>query len=1241
MAYSPACRDVYKGGPCRFLASSRYGATSASVEADATQNVPRYSLTEDTPKPPRSLISSFVSCDMPLIPFSSPEHSPAASSILSPPVTSQHSTDNVLSAAAVPWLQYPAHPSRSTEGYVQKYNSEHGSNCKTSIFIPSSYAKSTSYAGQRLVLPTLAEPSAEDCTSDSSVSTAGDATDTAPSRWLKNASTETTQGVAVGQGLHSPTKYEKLTAKRVTVRQLEDCPTKDDASSSFSACRDSNTAQTASPSWTPQCEKTIPGGLHTQWNATESSKEQVSCHSLGDSPAICESLETFGSSARLAKAGGVMRCGSGIPSVEDLDDADDGRAWLDHLEKLRGGAPKEEYKRERSRVVDALIRRAATYPKVSGIYFDKHQLRWSVGWAHNGRRAAKYFPVKLFGMREGYDMAVSFKSTKTVPLEPSTPLLANPVQAADGPASSVKQNESTSNRPLLTGVPSPQAEKALVSFAPDVQFNLSLQPQSAIVGTTSLCSRTWQERTRIHSPCFPEMPLAVLATNSQASSDTKIAEAPRANTARTAAQLSLCSTDTAVPVSQRVPYTAGSDKEENIGQTPDDHASAPSSPGRPTAGELHGLTCFRSFSSMSEMDHLKLSGPCIATSGKPESHSALESRLIASEACYVNRTHELMPQIPGMLVSAPPFAPHHPHGSGQTEDSAESLCCRNSLELCGVDNNIEANVSVVSVAPRFGNRDSMLLVGVFVYLQRGTSSWPSLQVHERNALGPAQDGSKYAGLPFAMKMIRPLCNSFHGVSSCHSTYPDSLPATNDRRDVVSSQHNSIKANIQETELSLGKTVRYDRLRMQHFQQMHHTPGIHFDKHSLRWKATCRLLAIHTRLTNHIPRGSRYREKSTSDDLALQILPQQGSDIPFGQSSSCGATADSFPENNATADSSQGEHPNIQHHNIVSSSVLAMPNPLGSAVNSSSNCELTALSSLTDGAYDEERDRRLSKAPSRVLIRHASRLTRVPGIWFDKKQLRWACTFTDVESGKRRAEYFPIRHFGFLGARLLAVNARRKMERFRSQASANVHSPEKCKKEDAIEHDLSASRSAEGTAGEVDSFESHRSREAGVQDLWNKYVVEILQRKDASKGHHFSTTDGIFFGFSDGPLQAVDELMCSETGWDRGNLLKTHSETILSLGREAIRFLLFDLRTHCLSGLASGLSPRESIFHMTVLHQHALWVEKIEHCQSLEQYLTIFANCIKHMKLPSHLCQAEQRRLLRAIAALATPPSTDQ
>ncbi|PHJ22874.1 ap2 domain transcription factor ap2ix-3 [Cystoisospora suis] len=94
--------------------------------------------------------------------------------------------------------------------------------------------------------------------------------------------------------------------------------------------------------------------------------------------------------------------------------------------------------------------------------------------------------------------------------------------------------------------------------------------------------------------------------------------------------------------------------------------------------------------------------------------------------------------------------------------------------------------------------------------------------------------------------------------------------------------------------------------------------------------------------------------------------------------------------------------------------------------------------LVEEEYDEEKDKRLSQEPSRVLIRHASRLPRVSGIWFDKKQLRWACTFTDAVAGKRRAEYFPIRHFGFFGARRLAIQARRRMEKLRQEQKMQSH-----------------------------------------------------------------------------------------------------------------------------------------------------------------------------------------------------------
>ncbi|CDJ28764.1 uncharacterized protein EMH_0017020 [Eimeria mitis] len=928
---------------------------------------------------------------MPPIPFSSPEHSPAASSILSPPLTSQHSTENVLSSTVVPWLQCPVVPSRHSEGQIQKHGSEHDANSKASVFPHASSTNSPPYPGQRLVLPAIAEPSAEDCTSDSSVSTSREGTDSAPSRWLKNVSIEVAQDVRVEKELYAPTKDQKLSVKRMVVRQVEDYPTKDNTSSLFCPCQSSNVAQGTAASWTSSYEKTISGGLHSQWNVTESSKNDMSCHSFGGSPALCEGPETFAASATLAKGGIGVRSGNAMSSLEHLDDADDGRAWLDHLEKLRGGAPKEEYKRERSRVVDALIRRAATYPKVSGIYFDKHQLRWSVGWAHNGRRAAKYFPVKLFGMREGYDMAVSFKSTKTVLLEPSTPLLTNPVQGAEGPTSSVRHTDGNSNKASLAVVTASRAEKPLSSYTTDAPVTLSLQPQPAIAGP-SLCNRTWQERLRICSPCFSEMPLTtpclMVTANSQTSSDRKNVDVSGTATTRTGVQVPGHNSELVTPPMQRISVSGGSDKGEKLSQTADDHASAPSSPGGTTHGELHSLPGFRPqqsqwpFTSVLELDQLKVPSPCTAVNRKTEPQAVVEGRLIASGACYLNRTQEPTPQ-------------------------------------------------------------------------RGAPGLSGLHSRELNGLGPTQDDAKPGDLPSAVKMLRPPCNPLQDASPSHTAEVGNLPATGARRGSLSCHQNVLKANIQEKELLMGTTLRYDRLRLQHFQQIHHTPGIHFDKHSLRWKATWYDISGH--------RKAKY-----------------------------------------------------------------FPIAIGSTADASANRHLAALSSLTDGGYDEERDRRLSKAPSRVLIRHASRLARVPGIWFDKKQLRWACTFTDVQSGKRRAEYFPIRHFGFLGARLLAVNARKKMEKFRSQANVNAQANEKFKKESIKHNDVSGV--GEDTMGEVDSFESQIAKEAGVQDLWNKYVLETLQRKDVSKGRHASTTDSTFFTLAAGSLRFVDDINDSGAGW---------------------------------------------------------------------------------------------------------------
>lgn len=95
-------------------------------------------------------------------------------------------------------------------------------------------------------------------------------------------------------------------------------------------------------------------------------------------------------------------------------------------------------------------------------------------------------------------------------------------------------------------------------------------------------------------------------------------------------------------------------------------------------------------------------------------------------------------------------------------------------------------------------------------------------------------------------------------------------------------------------------------------------------------------------------------------------------------------------------------------------------------------------------------------PVKELVREAMRLKRVPGVWFDRSQLRWACNYRDTSSpasssstssgdrssplppafSKRRAQYFPVKEHGFFRARQLAIQTRRRMnERSLSSSTA--------------------------------------------------------------------------------------------------------------------------------------------------------------------------------------------------------------
>ncbi|KAF8822130.1 AP2 domain transcription factor AP2IX-3 [Cardiosporidium cionae] len=99
----------------------------------------------------------------------------------------------------------------------------------------------------------------------------------------------------------------------------------------------------------------------------------------------------------------------------------DDKALLSQLDALRCASHDkrdlEAYKREKAKIADAFARRAKEFPAVSGVYFDRYQQRWSVNWNENGRRIAKYFPVKTYGFDVAHRFAIQCKAQQRFPAE--------------------------------------------------------------------------------------------------------------------------------------------------------------------------------------------------------------------------------------------------------------------------------------------------------------------------------------------------------------------------------------------------------------------------------------------------------------------------------------------------------------------------------------------------------------------------------------------------------------------------------------------------------------------------------------------------------------------------------------------------------------------------------------------------------------------------------------------------------
>lgn len=333
------------------------------------------------------------------------------------------------------------------------------------------------------------------------------------------------------------------------------------------------------------------------------------------------------------------------------------------------------------------------------------QLRWSVGWAHNGRRAAKYFPVKLFGMREGYDMAVSFKSTKTTSLEASSPLLTNPVQATEPPPSSTRSDDQGSDRAVVAGAIGPLGGTNVVPLASERPMAMSLQLQPAFTGPTNLCGQTWQSSTEMCPLSCPEKPLAtpglLLTGRSQRVAAGNGTRSPDTNHCPSSVQPQNCSIRALPSPSQQGLHPTETNKIEQGGQIGRGHTSGPSSPIRKPQGILSNTPVLQPspaqwpFTTFPDVDNYKVSGPSSAAPDNKSRQAMMATPLISSDICYSNSTEKSREQASGVLAPPSPFIPQPAHNSDRNTEESQASCCSDGLEMCGFGSSAdETNASV-------------------------------------------------------------------------------------------------------------------------------------------------------------------------------------------------------------------------------------------------------------------------------------------------------------------------------------------------------------------------------------------------------------------------------------------------------------------------------------------------------------------------------------------------------------------
>ncbi|XP_026194205.1 uncharacterized protein LOC34620125 [Cyclospora cayetanensis] len=1084
MACVTAASPSYEGAHF-FRRSSPFGAISASVEADVASSDSKHCLTEHIPEQNNKSLSSRMGCYLPLNPFSSPVKSPAGCTVSNAPTPIRPSRDDLSPSKGSPWLGHPSLLSGESAGHIEKYIAKHDSTDGAER-PPCMALPEDRYSPQKRLLLPLDESSIEGGNSETSPTPGRvqGSIDT-PNDLLQNSAEEDSDVLVDKESCYPFGSNSCVARHRATQQYAQSAPDTSMCSSLWEM--NAKTAPRLSYPWNATCGEVFCGEMQIQLNASESLREEELLSPLRKSPPTHENPRSVDTINKWKEQVGAVQDRSRLRSVECLDNADDGRLWLDHLEKLRGGAPKEEYKRERTRVVDALIRRAAAYPKVSGIYFDKHQLRWSVGWAHNGRRAAKYFPVKLFGMREGYDMAVSFKATKTTSMEAIRLSVAN--SDASELSNGITRNDNSADNRAVDSVGSgTHSGISIAPFTAGPKVALPIQRQPLVSSDAITHSHMWHGTPKSCAP-YPTAPTGTIGLTESTShqmASAKSAAHATAGTAPATLYRAPCSNRLLGSAWQESLTTPQIAKVEAVEPTSDTSNSSPATTEQAThrvpLGILHcrpNLTRWP-YSATATVDQRTFWHPeTVYDNERFDNQTILEPRLISTNPCYsasmqkpyVHGSEEL-----GQLLAF--TSPDHcvPR---QKEISTMLLGAPTQSDSRQVEASINATAVALPAQPdMYSNK------------RRRTEKQlnPSAVLSTTQEQGFAQDSVVSASIrplmnheskavtasPLYLQGTRAMCAPYDGESPNAGLAAESFNSfasrlgANEDWNVAGDQRGGLEARLldslgsKSTDADSGPIVpqRYERQSVHNLYHLHYTPGIHFDKHSLRWKATWYDISGH--------RKAKY-----------------------------------FP----IAISNTGEE--------------------------LERSQLNRHEAFTNIGYDEERDRRLSVAPSRVLIRQASRLTRVPGVWFDKKQLRWACTFTDKESGKRRAEYFPIRHFGFLGARLLAVDTRQRMERFWSTTRISTKEHKQRQRGDVGLHGIS--EISEGTMSEISKTDGHHSLDAGLPDIWNKYVLEILQRNEPLDGSRYYPGDEAIFTLKAGCFLFTDGWGCCDANSvDRGD-----------------------------------------------------------------------------------------------------------